>query len=215
VFVGHLAVGLAAKHRAPAVSLGWFIAAVTLLDLIWPILVILGVETVSIVPGATAFTPLIFDSYPWTHSLVMSVVWGLVFVAIARWRGVPTSIAPLLVMLVVSHWVLDFISHAPDMPLWPGNSPRLGLGLWNSIPLTLLIEGAIWLAGIAIYVRTKAARGERPRWPFWSLIGLCTVMWITSPYQSPPPSVRALGWFALIGWIVVPWAAWADRPRRS
>jgi hypothetical protein len=101
------------------------------------------------------------------------------------------------------------------MPLWPGNSPRLGLGLWNSIPLTLLIEGAIWLAGIAIYVRTKAARGERPRWPFWSLIGLCTVMWITSPYQSPPPSVRALGWFALIGWIVVPWAAWADRPRRS
>jgi membrane-bound metal-dependent hydrolase YbcI (DUF457 family) len=215
VFVGHLAVGLAAKHRAPAVSLGWFIAAVTLLDLIWPILVILGVETVSIVPGATAFTPLIFDSYPWTHSLVMSVVWGLVFVAIARWRGVPTSIAPLLVMLVVSHWVLDFISHAPDMPLWPGNSPRLGLGLWNSIPLTLLIEGAIWLAGIAIYVLTKAARGERPRWPFWSLIGLCTVMWITSPYQSPPPSVRALGWFALIGWIVVPWAAWADRPRRS
>ena len=215
MFVGHLAVGLAAKHRAPAVSLGWFIAAVTLLDLIWPILVILGVETVSIVPGATAFTPLIFDSYPWTHSLVMSVVWGLVFVAIARWRGVPTSIAPLLVMLVVSHWVLDFISHAPDMPLWPGNSPRLGLGLWNSIPLTLLIEGAIWLAGIAIYVLTKAARGERPRWPFWSLIGLCTVMWITSPYQSPPPSVRALGWFALIGWIVVPWAAWADRPRRS
>jgi hypothetical protein len=145
----------------------------------------------------------------------MSVVWGLVFVAIARWRGVPTSIAPLLVVLVVSHWVLDFISHAPDMPLWPGNSPRLGLGLWNSIPLTLLIEGAIWLAGIAIYVLTKAARGERPRWPFWSLIGLCTVMWITSPYQSPPPSVRALGWFALIGWIVVPWAAWADRPRRS
>jgi hypothetical protein len=215
VFVGHLAVGLAAKQRAPAVNLGWFIAAVTLLDLIWPILVILGIETVSIVPGATAFTPLIFDSYPWTHSLVMSVVLGLVFVAIARWRGLPTSIAPLLVVLVVSHWVLDVISHAPDMPLWPGNSPRLGLGLWNSIPLTLLIEGAIWLAGIAIYVRTKTSRGERPRWPFWSLIVLCTVMWITSPYQTPPPSVRALGWFALIGWIVVPWAAWADRPRRS
>lgn len=215
MFVGHLAVGLAAKQRAPAVNLGWFIAAVTLLDLIWPILVILGIETVSIVPGATAFTPLIFDSYPWTHSLVMSVVLGLVFVAIARWRGLPTSIAPLLVVLVVSHWVLDVISHAPDMPLWPGNSPRLGLGLWNSIPLTLLIEGAIWLAGIAIYVRTKTSRGERPRWPFWSLIVLCTVMWITSPYQTPPPSVRALGWFALIGWIVVPWAAWADRPRRS
>ena len=118
MFVGHLAVGLAAKRRAPSVNLGWFMAAVTLLDLIWPILVLAGVERVTIASGATAFTPLVFDSYPWTHSLVMSVVWGLVLMAIARWRGVPASVAPLLVMLVVSHWVLDVVSHAPDMPLW-------------------------------------------------------------------------------------------------
>lgn len=211
MFVGHLAVGLAAKQRAPSVNLGWFIAAVTLLDLVWPILVILGIEKVSIVPGTTAFTPLVFDSYPWTHSLVMSIVWGLVFVAIARTRGVPSSLSLLLVMLVVSHWVVDFISHAPDLPLWPGTSPRFGLGLWNSIPATILVEGAMWVAGIVIYLRTKAAQGERPGWPFWSLIAVCTVMWITSPFQTPPPSVRALGWFALIGWIVVPWAWWADR----
>ena len=214
MFVGHLAVGLAAKQRVPDVNLGWFIAAVTLLDLIWPILVILGVETVTIAPGATAFTPLVFDSYPWTHSLVMAVVWGLLLAILARMRGVPASVGPLLVMLVVSHWVLDVISHAPDMPLWPGNSPRLGFGLWNSIALTLLVEGAIWVGGIVIYLRAKASRGERPGWPFWSLIGLCTVMWITSPFQPPPPTVRALGWFALVGWIVVPWAAWADRKPR-
>jgi membrane-bound metal-dependent hydrolase YbcI (DUF457 family) len=197
------------------VNVGWFIAAVTLLDLIWPIFVLLGIETVSIVPGATAFTPMVFDSYPWTHSLVMSVVWGLVLVALARARGVPSSLSLLLVMLVVSHWVLDFVSHAPDMPLWPGSSPRFGLALWNSIPVTLVVEGAIWAAGILIYLRTKAAQGERPGWRFWSLVALVTVMWISSPFQPPPPSVRALGWFALMGWIVVPWSAWADRRRAA
>ena len=211
MFVGHLAVGFAAKQRAPSVNVGWLMAAVTLPDLIWPIFVLLGIEKVSIVPDATAFTPMIFDSYPWTHSLVMSVVWGLVLVGIARARGVPSSASLLLVMLVVSHWVLDFVSHAPDMPLWPGNSPRFGLGLWNSIPATMLVEGALWIAAIVMYLRTKTAQGERPGWPLWSFVALCTFMWISSPFQPPPPSVRALGWFALIGWIVVPWTAWADR----
>lgn len=213
MFVGHLAVALGAKRSAPNVNLAWFVAGVTALDLVWPIFIIAGIERATVAPGATAFTPIVFDSYPWSHSLVMSFVWGLVLVGVARAAKVQVSPA-LLVALVVSHWVLDFVTHAPDMPLWPGSSsPRVGLTLWNSIPGTIALEGAMWIAGIAIYMKTVRAKGRRPGWPFWSFVTICTLMWITGPF-SPPPSQESLGWFALIGWIVIPWSAWADRKLR-
>ena len=162
MFVGHLAVAFIGKRAAPSVSLGWHMAAVTALDLIWPFLLLAGVETVTIQSGATAFTPLVFDSYPWSHSLVMSVFWAAVLYGLARWRGASKQAARVLGILVVSHWVLDFVSHAPDMPLWPGSSPRFGLGLWNSIPATLVVEGLLWVAGITVYLKLR-----RPlRWRF-------------------------------------------------
>jgi hypothetical protein len=210
MFVGHLAVALVAKRAAPAANLGWLMAGVTALDLIWPVFVLAGLEHVRIVQGATAFTPLVFDSYPWSHSLVMAVVWGLALVAVARWREVRAS-AGLLATLVISHWVLDFASHAPDMPLWPGPSPRLGLGLWYSIPLTLVIEGSLWILAIVVFLKGRPRRREG-RVAFWSLVVVSTLLWATGPWSPPPPSTRALGWFALIGWILVPWAALADRP---
>lgn len=210
MFVGHLAVALVAKRAAPALNLGWLMAGVTALDLIWPVFVLAGLEHVRIVPGATAFTPLVFDSYPWSHSLVMSVIWGLALVAVSRWRNVKAS-AGLLVALVISHWVLDVASHAPDMPLWPGRSPRFGLGLWYSVPLTLVIEGSLWLLAIVVFLKGRPRRREG-QVAFWSLVVLSTFLWATGPWSPAPPSTRALGWFALIGWILVPWAALADRP---
>jgi hypothetical protein len=140
----------------------------------------------------------------------MAVVWSLALVAVARWRDVRAS-AGLLVTLVISHWVLDFASHAPDMPLWPGPSPRLGLGLWYSIPLTLVIEGSLWILAIVVFLKGRPRRREG-RVAFWSLVVVSTLLWATGPWSPPPPSTRALGWFALIGWILVPWAALADRP---
>lgn len=211
MFVGHLAVAFASKRAAPSVPLGWHMAAVTLLDLIWPFLLLAGVEHVSIQPGATAFTPLVFDSYPWSHSLLMALAWAAVFYALARWRGVPRQAGFVLAMLVVSHWVLDFVTHAPDMPLWPGSSPRFGLGLWNSIPATLALEGAMWIAGIAVYLRLRRPSGWKGVLAFWSFVLVSTLMWIAGPWSPPPPSVRALAWFGLIGWLIIPWAAWADR----
>jgi hypothetical protein len=210
MFVGHLAVALAAKRTVPTLNLGWLIAGVTALDLIWPIFLIAGLEHARIVPGATAFTPLIFDSYPWSHSLVMSAVWGIALAGMARWRT-PVPVSGLLVALVMSHWVLDFASHAPDMPLWPGASPKFGLGLWYSIPLTLIVEGAMWVAGLVIYLRMPARRTVGSRIAFWSLVAVSTAMWASGPWGPLPPSEQSLGWFALIGWIIVPWAAFADR----
>jgi len=212
MFVGHLALGLAAKKWTPSVNLGWYMAGVTGLDLVWPIFVLAGIEHVRIAPGATAFTPLVFESYPWSHSLLMSFVWGIVLAALARSRtAAPVSL--LLVALVVSHWVLDFASHAPDMPLWPGPSPKLGLGLWYSIPATLIVEGAMWLGGIWLFLRVPGRWTIGSKVAFWALVVICTVMWATGPWGPLPPSERSLGWFALVGWLIVPWAAIGDRRR--
>ena len=213
MFVGHTAVALAAKSKIPSVSLGWYVAAAYALDLLWPFFLLAGVERVSIVPGATAFTPLVFDSYPWSHSLLMSCVWGVGVVAIARWRGVGTRAAWMLGALVVSHWVLDFATHAPDMPLWPGHPPLLGLGLWNSIPATLIVEGVLFALGIALYVRKTRARDRIGSVGFWSFIIVTTVMWASGPWSSPPPSPRALALLAPLAWLLVLWIGWADRHR--
>ena len=210
MFVGHLAVAFAAKRTAPTVNLAWLVAGVTTLDLVWPLFVLAGIEHVRIVPGTTAFTPLVFDSYPWSHSLLMAGAWGLVVAGLARWRGMGSA-SGLLVALVVSHWVLDYVSHAPDMPLWPGSSPHVGLGLWNSVAWTFVVEGAMWLAGIVVYLRIQPPRGWKSRLAFWSLVAVTTVLWASGPWSPPPPNTKALGWFALIGWIVVPWAAFVER----
>jgi len=210
MFVGHLALGLAAKRVAPKMSLGWLIAAVTTLDLLWPLFLIAGLEHVTIAPGATAFTPFIFDHYPWTHSLLMSIVWGIALAGLARAFGRPGH-ARLLILLVVSHWALDVVSHAPDMPIWPGDSPRLGLELWRSIPATLVLEGGMWIAGLAVYLRRRTAWTPAARVWFWTLVALSTILWVAGPWGPPPPSERALAWFAMSGWIMVPWAVLADR----
>ena len=211
MFVGHLALALAAKRAVPKASLGWLMAAVTALDLVWPLFLLAGIEHVRVSGGATAFNPLVFDSYPWSHGLLMALLWGTLLAVLGRSRGLSPRICYWLLGLVVSHWVLDFLTHAPDMPLWPGRSPRFGLGLWSSIPGTYVIEGAMWVAGIVLYLQGRRAT----RWigpaAFWSFVIVCTVMWATGPWSPPPPSERFLAWFTLVGWIILPWTALADR----
>lgn len=211
MFVGHMALALASKRARPALSLGWFVAAVTLADLIWPVLVLAGVEHVRIAPGATAFTPLVFESYPWSHSLLTLAIWGAVLGTLARWRSrAVMADAVVLALLVVSHWLLDYFTHAPDMPFWPGSSPHVGLGLWNSVSGTLIVEGAMWIAGLAIYLRGHRSNAVGLL-ALSSFVIVCTALWASGPWSPPPPTERALGWLALVGWIMVPWAAFADR----
>ncbi len=213
MFVGHIAVAFAGKRVAPAPSLVWFMVAANLVDLIWPLFLLLGLETTRIDPGNTAFTPLAFEHYPWTHSLVMGLVWGAAFAGFARWRGVAVRDAWVIGLLVPSHWVLDFIMHRPDLPLWPGGS-GYGLGLWNSIAGTFAVEGLLWVAAIAFYLGGRRPRGMHGVLALGSFVVANTLLWLGSPSAPPPPDERALALFGLIGWIVVPWAWWIERTSR-
>lgn len=211
MFVGHLGVALAAKRATPSTSLGWLLGAAAAADLLWPIFLLAGLESARIEPGATAATPLVFESYPWSHSLLMLTAWGLGLAAVARWRRVDARGAWWIAALVVSHWFLDVVMHAPDMPLWPGASPRFGFALWQSIPLSFAVEGALWIVCLTLFLRAQQARTWTGHLALWSFVLVNSAMWLSGPWMTPPPTERALGLFALIGWIVVPWGLWIDR----
>jgi len=214
VFLGHYAVALGAKRAAPSVSLGTLFAAAAFLDLVWPILVLAGVERVAVAPGATAFTPLDFQHYPISHSLLMAVVWGLAFGGVYLMRQRTPLAATVLSLVVVSHWLLDALVHRPDLPLTPGGRTLVGLGLWNSIPATLAIELAMYAASLAIYLRMTRAQDRIGRWGFAAFALFLPAVYASVAFGPPPPDASAIAWSDMGQWLVILWAAWVDRHRR-
>lgn len=214
MFAGHAAVALAARSTLPTYSLGVLFAASYFIDLLWPLLLLAGLERVEIDPGNTAFTPLNFAYYPWTHGMLTAAWWGVVFAVVSLGGHLqPVRDVLWLTALVLSHWFLDFITHRPDLPLTPWTASRFGLGLWNSIPGTLLVEGALFAGGIAIYLRVTSPKPGTGSLRLWSLLGLVAVIWAAGPFSPPPPSARAIGVVGLISWLLPLWAHWADRQR--
>lgn len=217
MFIGHFAVGLALKRASPATSLGVLTAAVQWLDLLWPFLLLLGLEHVRIDPGNTAVTPLAFDSYPYSHSLLMSAVWGVAF-AVAFARGGRAALGPWLAAAVVSHWVLDWATHRPDMPLLPFGGPRLGLGLWNSVRATVAVEGLMFAAGIWLYTTATVARDAIGRWGLVAYVGTLAAIYVGNLAGPPPPDPHTLALVALGVWAFPLWAWRVDAhrtPRRT
>jgi len=212
MFIGHFGLAFATKKVAPRPSLGTLVLAAQLADGVWPVFLLLGWESVAIVPGTTAVTPLLFTSYPYTHSLAAAAVWavllGGVYFGLRRDRRGALWIAAL----VVSHWVLDFLSHGPDMPLWPGG-PRVGLGLWYSLPGTLAVEFLLFGVGVWIYASATRAMDRLGSALLWTFVGLLAVLYLASVFGPPPPSVRALAMSGLLGWLFVAWGYWIDRHR--
>lgn len=214
MFIGHYALGLAAKRIAPRTSLGALIAAPTFADLLWPLFLLLGWERVSITPSPDPFYNLTFDSYPISHSLLALVGWGVVFGGVygLRTRYRRTG-AVVLFLLVVSHWVLDYVVHRPDLPVVPGGT-RVGLGLWASVPATLGVEAAMFVAGAFLYLSGTRARDAIGRYGIWALLVVLVSSYVSTLFTGPPPSARVIGVGGLVfGWLFVAWAAWADGHR--
>jgi hypothetical protein len=217
MFIGHFAAGFAAKHflkkSAPAVSLGTLFLAAQFIDLLWPSLLLAGIERVEIDPGNTAFTPLNFVFYPISHSLVAVVFWACAFAMTYVLLRRNVAAAVTIGLLVLSHWILDLVTHRPDLPLVPGGRVFVGLGLWNSVLWTLIAEGGLFALGVWLYTRATAARNRTGTWAFWSLVVFLVVMHLGNVFGPPPPSVGAIAWAGHAMWLLILWGYWVDRNR--
>ncbi len=191
---------MAASRLEPRLRLGTAFVASQLPDALWPYFLLAGVEKVAIAPGDTAVTPLRFDSYPWSHSLLMVAAWGIALGLLVARKAKPAM--AMVALLALSHWLLDAASHRPDMPIVPWGGPKVGLGLWNSLPLTIAVESTLFLAALAYYVRGRAASLGIG---FWSLIAALAVVYASNLFGPPPPSVNAI---ALSMVVVVPLLWW-------
>ncbi len=212
MFIGHFAIGLWTKKKDLLPSLAMLFLAVQFLDLIWPILVLFGIETLSIDPGNTEMTPLNFEFYPYSHSLFMALVWAVLFGAVYYFFTKNKRGSWLLATLVLSHWVLDFITHRPDLPLSPFTAQKLGLGLWNLPAIAIPFEVALFGIGIYYYLKNS---GTIRKTSFWILSGFLLLVYFLNLLGPPPPDTMAVAWSANLMWIIIIWAWWIEKPKRT
>jgi hypothetical protein len=215
MFVGHFAVAFGSKRAVPAVSLGTLFIAGQLADLIWPVLVLAGVERVAVQPGLTVVTPLDFLYYPFSHSLVAAAAWALAFgAAYVGLRKAPARTGAVLAAVVASHWALDALSHRPDLPLTTADgSTRVGLGLWNSLPGTMAVELLLFAAGVWLYAKATRAVDRTGRFALWGLVAFLLIIYAANLFGPPPPSGETAAWGGLAMWLLVAWGYWVDRHR--
>jgi hypothetical protein len=214
VFLGHFGLAFAAKKAVPAMSLAMLFVAAQLADLLWPVLLLADVERVEILEGITEVTPLDFVSYPYSHSLVTLIAWGVVLgVGYKLVRGGGWRAFGVIAALVASHWLLDVLMHRPDMPLAPGATRLFGLGLWNSIPGSIAVELLFFGVGVALYLRATRAADRIGSWALWALIAFFLAIYAAAVFGPPPPSTEAVAWSGIAMWLFVAWGYWVDKHR--
>lgn len=212
MFIGHFGLGFAAKRAVPAVSLGTLFLAVQFADGLWPLLLLLGVEHVRIAPGTMKLSPFDFYDYPWSHSLVALAAWSALFGGAYFALRRSFRAAAIVAAGVVSHWFLDFLVHRPDMPVFP-RGPYLGLGLWNSLAATVMLEAGFYGGGLALYATATRAKDRTGVWALWSLVLLLFALWISTFFAPPPPGRIPVAVSGIAMWLTIPWGYWIDRHR--
>jgi membrane-bound metal-dependent hydrolase YbcI (DUF457 family) len=213
MFVGHFAVALLAKRASPRLSLPLLFTAVQFADILWPGLVLLGVEHSRIVPGITAASPLDLEDIGYSHSLVTSLAWSLLF-ALPFLLQRRLRDAALVGGSVFSHFVLDVVTHRPDMPLAPGSDLRWGFGLWNHVALSIAVEALLFAVGVLVYVQGTRATGRMGSFGLAALLVLLVVAWLGGVLGPPPPSIQVVAISALCTIpIVLLWSFAIDRAR--
>jgi membrane-bound metal-dependent hydrolase YbcI (DUF457 family) len=199
MFVGHYGISFAAKKTTPSVSLATLFVAVQLLDVGWSLLVLLGVEKVRIVPGITATNPLDLYYMPYTHSLVAALLWSAAALALYRLvrPRAPRGAALVVGAAVFSHWVLDFLVHRPDLPLFD-DSAKVGTGLWNFPVIALALEVTFLFGGLGLYFLTGVTR--RTGLIIFAVLMVAIQMFVF--FGPPPASDRAAAMTALAAYAV-------------
>jgi hypothetical protein len=198
MLVGHFAVALVGKRIEPRISLGTLMLAVLLPDLLWPIFSVARVEYVIGRPKEM-YTPLDMTI---SHSLLMVILWAALFAGIYFLRRHYQRGARVLFIAVLSHWLLDSISHGHALA--PGTQRVWGFGLWHSFSTTIIIEGGFWLIAIILYVRTTYSKKWAGIYAFWPVVLLLTYIWITNVRTGAPPPEAVLGslifFLLIVGW---------------
>jgi len=215
MFIGHFGVGLAAKKIDSKPSLGTLFIASQFIDLLWPIFVLFGIEKVQIEQGNTAMTPLNFISYPYSHSLFGVLLWAILLGATYYMLKKNFKTSLLLGLLVLSHWILDLITHRPDLQLLPWSDFKMGFGLWNSVALTIIVEGFIFIIGAYLYLSATKSQNKKGKYGLWGLLIFLTLVYVMNIVGTPPTNTNAIAIVGLFQWLLVAWAYWVDRNRSS
>ncbi len=218
MFAGHLAAGLALKKVDRKINLGWLFFAALFHDFLLGILVLLGIEQI-IIPVDFAQKHYLSFIFPYSHSLVASVIWsllafGITYAVLPRWTSRERVRAGLALSLAVfSHFVFDWIVHVPDLPLWSDASPKIGLGLWNNLPLALILEVALVVVGFVFYLVTVKPKSNLNRYGLGILLLVVSSMTVMGQLlaETPPPATGAA-----MSWIFQPFlicglAFWFDK----
>ncbi len=214
MFLGHFAVGFGAKAVAPQVSLGTLFFAAQFIDLLWPTLLMLGVEQVRITPVHPPGPPLAFIHYPYSHSLLAVLAWSVLIGGAYFLLRRERRAALIIGLTVLSHWLLDLLVHYPDLPLYPGASPKLGLMLWSLPGIEMIFELGLFVLGIVLYLRVARPMDRIGKWALSGLVLLLIVIQVSNMLGPPPPSITALAWVGQAQWLLVIWGYWVDRHRR-
>jgi membrane-bound metal-dependent hydrolase YbcI (DUF457 family) len=213
MFIAHFGVGFGAKSAAPRVSLGSLFLAAQFIDLIWPTLLLLGIERVNIITDGSRKPPLDFVFYPYSHSLIAVIGWAALFAVIYFVVRHNRIGAFVLGLAVVSHWLLDLVVHYPDLPLYPGNSILLGFSVWSSPFIAMVLELSIFAAGVRLYLRSTSPSDATGKWSLWSLVAVLLLIQIGNVFGAPPPSATAIAWVGQTQWLLVAWGYWVDSHR--
>ena len=218
MFIGHYAPAFAAATSPKSPRLGALFVAAQLVDIAFFSFLILGVEKMRMLPGATVMNGMDLYDMPWTHSLAGAIGWGVLFaIAVRLLRGSWTAGA-IGGAVVVSHWLIDLLVHRPDLTL-AGSPPKLGLGLWNHPWIEIPLELAFAFGGLWFFVsRTKPA-GAAGKWSPWALAAgmavLQAVNWTTPQPTEAGPAPTSTGWLGLFAYAVLAALAWwVARTRR-
>jgi hypothetical protein len=213
MFIGHFGIGFGAKAATPKVSLGTLFLAAQFIDLLWPSLLLLGIERVNIRTDGAQYPPLDFVYYPFSHSLLAVLIWAIIFAAFYYAIRRSRAGAVVLGLAVVSHWLLDLIVHHPDLPIYPGDSPLLGFEVWSSPIFEMVLELSIFALGVWLYLRTTRAIDATGKWALWSLVAFLVTIHLGNTFGPPPPSITALAWVGQAQWLLVAWGYWVDKHR--